>query len=207
MRKVSVFLCAIVLVFGIVGSANATLYDMGDGTIYDKDTHLTWLKDVTMGGIRIWWEPTNRTGAVQWAEDLVFAGFDDWRLPIAVPNPEGPYITTYNMTGSELGHLYYTELGNAPALGGEPPPINTGLFLNLGQDVFWSSGDGAPGQMAWTFNFSGGGQNVGMIYYQYLGTWAVREGERCAPVPEPATMLLLASGLVGLAGLRRKFKK
>ena len=41
-----------------------------------------------------------------------------------------------------------------------------------------------------------------------IGIDSVRiTGDPVAPVPEPATMLLLASGLVGLAGLRKKFRR
>ena len=39
------------------------------------------------------------------------------------------------------------------------------------------------------------------------GLAAAQTGNTPSPVPEPATMFLLGSGLVGLSGLRRKFKK
>ena len=52
----------------------------------------------------------------------------------------------------------------------------------------------------WDWNFDG----YSDVVFQGNGAWAV-SSER--PVPEPTTILLLGSGLLGLARFRRKFKK
>jgi hypothetical protein len=45
------------------------------------------------------------------------------------------------------------------------------------------------------------------IQYFYVGAWVATEAEPVAPVPEPSTMLLLGSSLLGLVGFKRKVKK
>jgi hypothetical protein len=45
MKKVMIFVSILLLVIGFAVSTKAALVDMGDGTIYDTDTRVRWLKD------------------------------------------------------------------------------------------------------------------------------------------------------------------
>jgi len=216
------------LVFCVSGVAQATLIDMGTDSlgnklIYDKDYDITWY-DFTYYSAG--WDD-----AVDWANNLIVdlgdgVTIDDWRLPTAY-NPDGSVSDFgYNVTGSEMGHLYYTELGNlgfkAPN-GTYPQPgwdlKETGPFENLELGAgygYWTGEDNAPAQGQWAivdvwFFYPLYGKHDGSHKWDEYQALAVYSGKieisAGDPVPEPSTMVLLGLGLAGVAAWRSKRRR
>ncbi len=219
MKKISVFLCSLASVFGLLGTAKATLWDRENGLIYDDVLDITWLQDVNYGAGSIYDNGANTTdggmswqNAMDWADSLVYDGYDDWRLPDAY-NQDGSRIQFGYSSDSEMAHMYYNNLGgtanNFPGADFVDGNGNSLSFLNL-QDAptCWTDDPTSTPSHAWLYYFE-----LGELAYDwktsshsYYYAWAVRDGDVVPPVPIPASILLLGSGLFGLIGIRRKYQ-
>jgi hypothetical protein len=200
------------------GAAQAGLTDYtagGVNLVFDNDygtTGLTWLKNanladtVDFGVLGI--EPDGKMSwavAQSWITAMNaanYAGTNGWRLWSALnSNGTGPCGPAFNCTGSELGHLFYTEGGLS-----QNQSITTSAtlnlhFTNMQSSVYWSSTQLSNPLYAWYFDTDGGRQTNDLKGYQFLG-WAVRPGQ-VAAAPLPATGLLMALGLLALGATRR----
>jgi hypothetical protein len=238
MRTLKTWVAAAAIV-ALTGAAHAALIDRGGGMIYDTTRNITWLANMNyaftsgyaatnVGGAgsneiradgRMGWD-----AAVAWAGQLVYGGFDDWRLPTLNPadttcgesfNPGLGFPVQYfgfGCTGGELSGLFVTDLGNKPGesvlnqVGDTVEQIaNLALFSNVQSFDYWSGTEYAPEPFsAWLFStFDGSQVYDGKLVALYAV--AVRPGDVTASVPEPQTLalVLLALGATAVARRRR----
>lgn len=201
----------------IVSTAHAELHNRGNGLIYDDDLNITWLQDAnyaetsgyedryyaTTGPGRMEW-----SDAMQWAGNLVYSGYDDWRLPsgLAADGPDPCY--GYDCTTGELGHLYYVTLGNVADTSYPYEDMqNTGPFINIMPESYWTSWvpPVTTPMTAISFETKTGNYDISAKFIP-LYSWAVRDGDVAPPVvPEPisSTLFLIGSGVMGF----RRFRK
>lgn len=236
----------------VSGAAHATLQGRDlNGSVssaeayYDTDLNITWLADANYGAGSSFDDiahgSTTTDGKMTWANANTWAAnlsftngvntYDNWRLP-AVMQPDASCASQssglsygYNCTGSEMGHLFYSELGGVASqsiLTSADPDL--AKFTNLQAAFYWAStgydvaannAQDVPAYSSkWGFVFSNGSQNSGIILYGSSTAYgsnhyalAVSYGDvGIAAVPEADTwaMLLAGLGLVGVATRRRR---
>ncbi|MFW0778569.1 MAG: DUF1566 domain-containing protein [Rickettsiales bacterium] len=188
-------------------SAQAALYDRGNGLIYDDVHNITWLQDANyahtsgykFGGNMSWDE------ALVWADQLEYAGYNQWRLPSTVldPPPAG-----HNRDSSELGNMYVNYLGNSYVSGLQNTSFvdagsgETVYFDNIKESLYWFQEvcDGCP-DYAWSYDFSDAGQYTTRTITGFYA-WAVHDGDigGVSEVPLPAAAWLFGSALVTFWG-------
>ena len=193
--------------FVMSGAAQAGLVNRGGGMIYDTTLNITWLYDWNYAktsnydadGFMTW------TSANDWANNLVFGGFSDWRLPtVAQPDATcsghatmlsfGEHDFGFNCTGGEMGHLFYTDLGGEawqsvldPTGDTAQEIANRQLFVNVNVYDHWSGTELAPNSgYAWVFSFYTGNQFVASERGELFRALAVRPGDVvAAPLVSP----------------------
>ena len=240
MKKNLVGIITVLALLGMAGMAHAHLITIGTATFNGTNYYNLIWDDDNNGNSVVWLDYTkgvaNWSDQNDWAEGLNLAltdyniyaaytvdwGTNDWRLPDTEDGPwvygnNGTTTAGYNITSSEMGHLFYEKLDNLGLFDTSGNELqlghglqNTGDFLNLNACdldgcIYWSGTEYAVNSAnAWYFSMHDGLQGTydkdGLNY-----GLAVRSGEvsETNPVPAPATILLFSTGLAGLAGLKR----
>ncbi|MDO9310517.1 MAG: PEP-CTERM sorting domain-containing protein [Nitrosomonas sp.] len=192
------------------GAVQAALIDRGGGLIYDDVLNITWLADANYAQTsgydsdgRMNWSTANT-----WAANLSYGGYDDWRLPSALSQDGSRGICFGYCTNSEMGHMFYNNLGaiaDSSVLAGTDT-ANLALFTNLQSYLYWFGTVDAldPAGYAFLFFTLDGYQDY-LIQDFELYAWAVRPGD-VAAIPEPETYAMLLAGL-GLLGVAAKWRR
>lgn len=239
--KLNAGLIAGLFIFGTVGWSEASLTTIGHAVytdsagntgsynlIYDADSPLgpiTWLdynnNNANWTNQTNWAASLNNLGELEYhlSPGITMNWTGDWRLSARL-SPEGNDGQTdtlnYWKENSEMGHLFYSELGLGLGDNTIAEVLNASEFNNLiaspslfsGWPGYWI-GKTSENDSQTLFSFRFENYNDVQLYptieieSAIIHGVAVRSGE-ISVVPIPGAIWLLGSGLIGLATLRKK---
>ncbi len=219
MKKTLTALASGLVLMGMTGMVHASLVTIGTGMF-------TYPSGAPVDGVahNLIWDNDNNGKSVVWLDhsflpttraqmmvniagahmDITLNGYtvdwvdDTWRMP----SINGTEAWGYDANTTEIGHLFYDELG----LSSGPTTVeqlNATNFDHLIPTAYFFSEKvwDSYAYFSWFFAMGNGGQNVCDIDGAQYGL-AIREANVSA-VPVPGAVWLLGSGLIGLLGIRR----
>lgn len=177
----------------IINASNGVIYDTPN-SLDSNGTHTLTTADFTDSGLTNWW---GGQAFIHYLNTIDYGGSNQWALPTTTDTTSG-----YNITGSQLGELYYTEQVSVTVY------VDHKLvtpFSNIVWDLLWSGTENADSpDTAWNFSFFNGNQNNYAGKSSQLYVWAVTPGQLPAAVPLPGAVWLFGSALLGYLGMKRR---
>jgi hypothetical protein len=186
-KKLVATLVVVLLAGGSANSVQAALHDRGGGLIYDDHLDVTWLQDPSLlGGLMTWSDADAAVASFSYFDTVRNVTWSDWRLPSALNSDgSGPCGFDTGCTDSEMGHLFYTELGNS-----FPSLTNSGLFIDIQTEAnrfHWSNTPFPSDPTAhWVFHWDTNSAGYQDAHFDSATgfAWPVRDGDVAAAPPD-----------------------
>lgn len=224
MKKILVCLCWMFFLFGIIGNANGTpLYYTFEGTVTRlSDGYSAFPEDIGDIVKYVFLIDSDRQGTTLYSDGTTFeyedstSGYDysdyfyaEYIGGSAPPVKDFIQYSFKNMYGEATTHDTGTRKSN------------WGYFLGTDEvnyiRISWGTEDGPASISSWSIGKEFGASNVTYFYdIDRVGASGLQSDvtltsisemnpfSNINPVPEPASIILLGSGLIGLAGVRKK---
>ncbi len=204
MRKVACFIGTVFLVVCVTGIANASLVDQGSGVLLDDVAGQYWVQDLSKFNQKTYGEQITAIGAH--TETIGNTVLEDWRM--ADMSDVASLLTAIGGSYDHLSDLLHpvafleaTRTGSSTTTVWFVGRINELPQVGTGTHRIW----GYTQHMSHPNIYNGSDLIADSDKAANYGAWAVMD--RGSAVPVPSAILLLASGLLGLAGVSRKKKQ